>query len=111
VNAWNTVLAQHGLRDSECRRYFWRRSDCGARRNAFLLIAGGALRAVSPERSERPRRPLCFAMPRIAADTLMFLLGRYTGLVAVGILCRISLNPESCIFDRRIPSTAVVARC
>jgi membrane protein DedA with SNARE-associated domain len=33
----------------------------------------------------------------LAGDTLMFLLGRYTGWWLLGTLCRISLNPESCI--------------
>jgi membrane protein DedA with SNARE-associated domain len=33
----------------------------------------------------------------LAGDTLMFLLGRYTGWWLLGALCRISLNPESCI--------------
>ncbi len=31
------------------------------------------------------------------ADVLMFLLGRYTGWWLLGLLCRLSLNPESCI--------------
>ena len=30
-------------------------------------------------------------------DTLMFVLGRYTGWWLLGLLCRLSLNPESCI--------------
>jgi rhodanese-related sulfurtransferase len=33
----------------------------------------------------------------LAGDTLMFLLGRYTGWWLLGALCRLSLNPESCI--------------
>src|SRR5262245_45085157 len=33
----------------------------------------------------------------LAADALMFLLGRYTGWWLLGLLCRLSLNPESCI--------------
>jgi membrane protein DedA with SNARE-associated domain/rhodanese-related sulfurtransferase len=33
----------------------------------------------------------------VAGDTLMFLLGRYTGWWLLGILCRLSINPESCI--------------
>src|SRR5579872_4338651 len=33
----------------------------------------------------------------LIADTLMFLVGRYTGWWLLGILCRLSLNPESCI--------------
>jgi rhodanese-related sulfurtransferase len=33
----------------------------------------------------------------VLGDTLMFLLGRYTGWWLLGLLCRLSLNPESCI--------------
>ena len=46
---------------------------------SFPLAAGGAL--------------LTF----LAGDSLMFLMGRYTGWWLLGILCRLSLNPESCI--------------
>ncbi len=33
----------------------------------------------------------------LIGDTLMFLLGRYTGWWLLGLLCRFTLNPESCI--------------
>jgi membrane protein DedA with SNARE-associated domain/rhodanese-related sulfurtransferase len=33
----------------------------------------------------------------LIGDTLMFLLGRHTGWWLLGLLCRLSLNPESCI--------------
>jgi membrane protein DedA with SNARE-associated domain/rhodanese-related sulfurtransferase len=33
----------------------------------------------------------------LAGDTLMFVIGRYTGWWLLGLLCRVSLNPESCI--------------
>lgn len=33
----------------------------------------------------------------LVGDSLMFLIGRYTGWWLLGALCRISLNPESCI--------------
>jgi membrane protein DedA with SNARE-associated domain/rhodanese-related sulfurtransferase len=33
----------------------------------------------------------------LVGDTLMYLLGRYTGWWLLGLLCRISLNPEGCI--------------
>jgi membrane protein DedA with SNARE-associated domain/rhodanese-related sulfurtransferase len=46
--------------------------------NPFLAV-GGALAAM------------------MFGDTLMFLLGRHTGWWLLGILCRLSLNPESCI--------------
>lgn len=34
---------------------------------------------------------------RLAGDVLMFVLGRYTGWWLLGLLCRVSLNPESCV--------------
>ncbi len=52
----------------------------------------------------------------LAGDTLMYLLGRYTGWWLLGLLCRISLNPESCIlraadsFYRRGRVLLVVAK-
>src|SRR5580692_81185 len=33
----------------------------------------------------------------LVGDTLMFLLGRHTGWWLLGTLCRVSLNPESCV--------------
>jgi membrane protein DedA with SNARE-associated domain/rhodanese-related sulfurtransferase len=33
----------------------------------------------------------------LLGDTLLFFMGRYTGWWLLGILCRISLNPESCM--------------
>src|SRR5579864_414330 len=33
----------------------------------------------------------------MAGDTILFLLGRYTGWWLLSLLCRLSLNPESCI--------------
>lgn len=35
----------------------------------------------------------------MAADCLLFLLGRYTGWWLLGLLCKLSLNPESCIMS------------
>ncbi len=52
----------------------------------------------------------------LAADTLMFLLGRYTGWWLLGALCRLSLNPEACIlrsadsFYRRGRNLLMVAK-
>ena len=49
-------------------------------------------------------------------DLLMFLLGRYTGWWLLGVLCRLSLNPESCIlrsadsFYRRGKTLLVIAK-
>src|ERR1700731_4403809 len=78
-----------------------------------LLIAGGA--------SARGSLQAWYALggallAMIAGDTLMFVMGRYTGWWLLGVLCRISLNPESCIlrsadsFYRRGRALLVVAK-
>src|SRR5580698_1651867 len=52
----------------------------------------------------------------LAGDALMFLLGRRTGWWLLGTLCRITLNPESCVvtsadtFYRRGRSLLVIAK-
>jgi len=52
----------------------------------------------------------------VAGDALMFLLGRHTGWWLLGTLCRVSLNPESCVvtsadtFHRRGRALLVVAK-
>jgi len=52
----------------------------------------------------------------LLGDALMFLLGRYTGWWLLGLLCRLSLNPESCIlssadsFYRRGRTLLVIAK-
>ena len=49
-------------------------------------------------------------------DTLLYVTGRYTGWALLGILCRISANPESCIlrsadsFYRRGKATLLIAK-
>ncbi len=59
-----------------------------------LLIAGGA----SADGSLSGSLVLIAALAAmLAGDTLMFLLGRYTGWWLLSVLCRLSLNPESCI--------------
>lgn len=78
-----------------------------------LLIAGGA----SARGSLHGWYALGGALlAMLAGDTLMFVLGRYTGWWLLGILCRISLNPESCIlrsadtFYRRGRALLVMAK-
>jgi membrane protein DedA with SNARE-associated domain/rhodanese-related sulfurtransferase len=52
----------------------------------------------------------------LGGDALMYLLGRRTGWWLLGMLCRISLNPESCVgtsadtFHRRGRSLLVIAK-
>jgi membrane protein DedA with SNARE-associated domain/rhodanese-related sulfurtransferase len=41
---------------------------------------------------------LCASAAALAGDTLMYLGGRYTGWWLLAGLCRISFNPETCIF-------------
>jgi membrane protein DedA with SNARE-associated domain/rhodanese-related sulfurtransferase len=78
-----------------------------------LLIAGGAA-AQGVLQPQYVFGIALFAM--LAGDTLMFLLGRYTGWWLLGILCRISLNPEACIlrsadsFYRRGRKLLVIAK-
>ena len=78
-----------------------------------LLIAGGASATGSLQGAYVVLGALA-AM--LAGDTLMFLVGRYTGWWLLGILCRISLNPESCIlrsadsFYRRGRKLLVIAK-
>ncbi len=59
-----------------------------------LLIAGGS----------SAKDPVHFGFVLLIAvsalllgDALLFLLGRYTGWWMLGILCKLSLNPDSCI--------------
>src|ERR1700685_1841265 len=59
-----------------------------------LLIAGGAT-AHGALRAPLARGGSFATM--LIGDTLMFFLGRYTGWWLLGLLCRLSLNPESCI--------------
>ena len=52
----------------------------------------------------------------LLGDSILFLVGRYTGWGLLGLLCRLSVNPESCIlrsaesFYRRGKMTLVLAK-
>ena len=59
-----------------------------------LLIAGGASAHGS---LFLPIAAAGALASMLLADSLMFLLGRLTGWWLLGLLCRLSLNPESCI--------------
>jgi membrane protein DedA with SNARE-associated domain len=61
-----------------------------------LLIAGGAaaVGTLSPVTCM-----LCALSAMLFGDTLMYLLGKYTGWWLLGVLCRVSLNPEACILQ------------
>jgi len=62
---------------------------------ALALIAGGA--AVAAHTLEAPRVIILAVIAMSIGDGLLFVLGRYTGWALLGFLCRISVNPESCI--------------
>jgi len=79
----------------------------------ILLIAGGA----AANGTLQVGYALSGAISvTLAGDTVMFLLGRYTGWWMLGLLCRISLNPESCVlrsadaFYRRGRTLLVIAK-
>src|SRR5271155_61215 len=78
-----------------------------------LLISGGAA-ARGLLQLQYVLGIAVFAM--LAGDTLMYFLGRYTGWWLLGLLCRVSLNPETCIlrsadsFYRRGRMLLVVAK-
>src|ERR1039458_5733617 len=70
-----------------------------------MLVAGAAAAAGSLN----PALVGAYALSAMMlGDTLMFVLGRYTGWWLLGLLCRLWLNPESCILrsaDRDRKST------
>jgi membrane protein DedA with SNARE-associated domain/rhodanese-related sulfurtransferase len=78
-----------------------------------LLVAGGASARGS---LYLPLAAGSALLAFVVGDTMMFLMGRYTGWWLLGVLCRLSLNPESCIlrsadsFDRRGRTVLVFAK-
>jgi membrane protein DedA with SNARE-associated domain/rhodanese-related sulfurtransferase len=59
-----------------------------------LMIAGGAIARGS---FHGPATVLGALSALMVGDTLMFFMGRFTGWWLLGLLCRLSLNPESCM--------------
>src|SRR3954470_19227593 len=62
---------------------------------AVALVAGGAA-AASGVLSVSELFLLSIAAMLIG-DVLLFMVGRYTGWTLLGFLCRVSMNPETCI--------------
>src|SRR5579875_2874778 len=58
----------------------------------------------------------CGVFAATAGDTLLYLGGKSTGWWLLGLLCRVSINPETCIFGsanrfyRRGPNTLLFAK-
>ncbi|MGA8149426.1 MAG: VTT domain-containing protein [Terriglobales bacterium] len=62
---------------------------------ALALVAGGA--AVASHALRGPFTVMLAVGAMLVGDTLLFVLGRYMGWSLLGFLCRLSINPESCI--------------
>ncbi len=93
MDSFNTAITQHGY-SILIATVFLEAIGLPVPAAIALLIAGGAAA------HGMLQVPLAFGgalLAMLAGDTLMFLLGRYTGWWLLGILCRMSLNPESCI--------------
>ena len=81
---------------------------------AIALIAGGA--AVASHSLNAPLTITLAVGSTLVGDTLLFVLGRYMGWSLLGFLCRLSINPESCIlrsaesFYRRGKITLIFAK-
>src|SRR5581483_1400353 len=59
---------------------------------------------------------LSVLLSMMAGDALLFVLGRYTRWALLGVLCRVSVNPETCIlrsaesFYKRGKATLIIAK-
>ena len=62
---------------------------------AIALVAGGA--AVASKSLSGPLTVTLAVTAMLFGDTMLFILGRYMGWGLLGFLCRLSINPESCI--------------
>jgi membrane protein DedA with SNARE-associated domain len=81
---------------------------------AIALVAAGA--AVAAHALWGPYVLLVAVSALILGDTVQFWLGRYMGWLLLGFLCRVSINPETCIlrsaesFYKRGKVTLVIAK-
>jgi membrane protein DedA with SNARE-associated domain len=81
---------------------------------AIALVAAGA--ASASHALSAPAVLLTAMVALLIGDTAQFWLGRYTGWALLGFLCRLSMNPETCIlrsaesFYKRGKVTLVIAK-
>jgi membrane protein DedA with SNARE-associated domain len=81
---------------------------------ALALVAAGA--AISAHALWGPYVLLVAITALILGDAAQFWLGRYMGWALLGFLCRVSINPETCIlrsaesFYKRGKTTLVIAK-
>src|ERR1700729_4008949 len=64
-----------------------------------ILLATGAL--IGLERESFPHAMLTVLIASALADTFWYTLGRHRGDSVLGLLCRISLEPDSCVSNTR----------
>ncbi len=81
---------------------------------SIALVAAGA--AVASHTLSGPGILLAALFALLIGDTVQFWLGRYSGWALLGFLCRLSMNPETCIlrsaesFYKRGKITLVIAK-
>lgn len=81
---------------------------------AIALVAAGA--AVAAHTLWGPYVLIAAVLALLMGDTVQFWLGRYMGWLLLGFLCRVSINPETCIlrsaesFYKRGRITLVIAK-
>lgn len=81
---------------------------------AIALVAAGA--AVASHTLAGPTVLLAALLALLLGDSVQFWLGRWTGWALLGFLCRVSVNPETCIlrsaesFYKRGKLTLVIAK-
>ena len=81
---------------------------------SIALVAAGA--AVASHTLSGPGVLLAALLALLIGDTAQFWLGRYSGWALLGFLCRLSMNPETCIlrsaesFYKRGKITLVIAK-
>jgi membrane protein DedA with SNARE-associated domain len=81
---------------------------------AIALVAAGA--AVASHTLQAPLVLAAALAALLLGDSIQFLLGKYMGWALLGFLCRLSINPETCIlrsaesFYKRGKITLVVAK-
>ena len=81
---------------------------------SIALVAAGA--AVASHTLSGPGVLLAAMVALLIGDTAQFWLGRYSGWALLGFLCRLSMNPETCIlrsaesFYKRGKITLVIAK-
>src|ERR1700692_1909320 len=81
---------------------------------AIALVAAGA--AVASHVLSGPAVLLAAMFALLIGDSAQFWLGRYSGWALLGFLCRLSMNPETCIlrsaesFYKRGKATLIIAK-